>query len=267
MEQPGRAGRCEQHLHATRARGLAGDCDVARIPAEARYVAPDPFQGVDLIERGIIGLEAEDIADWIGRRWSAGYSPLASAPEYESYVLDQWDNDRFTPFWRRLGIYARGWYDRFADVPTVHMSSWYDPYSQTAIDNFTGLAPIKRGPVKLLLGPWTHGRRSRACAGDVDFGVQAPLDGNVAPGYFTLRRDWFDRHLRGLDAPEHLPAPVRLFVMGGGSGRRTSAGRLDHGGVGGTKRRGRRPIVCRRRTSCTRMEGCSPIHRSQTSHH
>ncbi len=176
-------------------------------------------------------LEAEDIHDWIGRRWRAGESPLVAAPEYEHYVLEQWDTDSFTPFWRRLGIYARGWYDRFADVPMVHMSSWFDPYSQTAIDNFTGLAPIKRGPVKLVLGPWTHGQRSVSYAGDVDFGVEAPLDGNLAPDYGTLRRNWFDRHLHGLDAPEHLPAPVTIFVMGGGSGRRTAEGRLDHGGT------------------------------------
>ncbi|WP_205590062.1 CocE/NonD family hydrolase [Sphingomonas paeninsulae] len=175
-------------------------------------------------------LKAEDIHDWIGRRWRKGVSPLVAAPEYESYILEQWDNDSFSPFWRRLGIYARGWYDQYADVPMVHMSSWYDPYSQTAIDNFLGLAPIKRGPVKLILGPWTHGQRSVSHAGDVDFGPNAPLDGNLAADYFTLRRDWFNRHLRGLDVPEPLPAPVRLFVMGGGSGKRSPEGRLEHGG-------------------------------------
>jgi len=88
----------------------------------------------------------------------------------------------------------------------------------------------KRGPVKLILGPWTHGQRSVSYAGDVDFGPAAPLDGNVAPDYTAMRTAWFDRHLRGLDAPEHLPSPVKIFVMGGGSGRRTAEGRLDHGG-------------------------------------
>jgi predicted acyl esterase len=84
--------------------------------------------------------------------------------------------------------------------------------------------------VKLILGPWTHGQRSVSYAGDVDFGPAAPLDGNVAPDYTAMRTAWFDRHLRGLDAPEHLPSPVKIFVMGGGSGRRTAEGRLDHGG-------------------------------------
>lgn len=175
-------------------------------------------------------LEAEDIADWIRERWRIGHSPLSAAPEYERYIVEQWDNDRLTDFWRRNGLYARGFYDNYADVPMVHMSSWYDPYSQTAIDNFNGLAPIKRGPVRLILGPWTHGQRSVSYSGDVDFGAEAHLDGHVGPDYFALRRDWFDRHLLGRDVCDHLPAPVRIFVMGGGSGRRNAQGRLDHGG-------------------------------------
>jgi putative CocE/NonD family hydrolase len=175
-------------------------------------------------------LEAEDISAWIGRRWSIGHSPLSAAPEYERYIVEQWDNDQFSDFWRRNGLYARGFYDAYSDVPMVHMSSWYDPYSQTAIENFNGLSPIKRGPVKLVLGPWTHGQRSVSHSGNVDFGPAAPLDGQVGDDYFVLRRDWFDRHMLGRDAPDHLPAPVRIFVMGGGTGRRTAEGRLDHGG-------------------------------------
>ena len=177
-------------------------------------------------------LEQEGIEPWIGRRWRIGYSPLRAAPEYEAYVVEQWDNDRLTEFWKQIGIYARDSYGDYADVPAAFLSSWYDPYSQTAIDNYTALAPIKRGPIRLVLGPWTHGQRSVTHAGDVDFGEQALLDGHVGQDYFTLRRDWFDRHMLGRDdVPEPLPAPVRIFVMGGGRGCRTVDGRLDHGGV------------------------------------
>lgn len=176
-------------------------------------------------------LEAENIHDWIGRRWRPGYSPIAAAPEYEAYILEQWDNDTFSSFWQQRGIYARGWYDGFADVPMVHMSSWYDPYSQTAIDNYLGLKNLKRSPVKLLLGPWTHGQRSVSYSGDVDFGPAAPLDGNVAEDYVTLRRHWFDYHLIGAGKHDPLPDPVTIFVMGGGSGKRTADGKLDHGGI------------------------------------
>ena len=49
----------------------------------------------------------------------------------------------------------------FADAATVHLSGWYDPYARTATENYQGLARAKRGPVRLIMGPWTHGDRSR----------------------------------------------------------------------------------------------------------
>lgn len=175
-------------------------------------------------------LRAQDIREWMAVRWRKGHSPVAAAPEYESYILEQWDADAFGPYWQQRGIYAAGFYDGFSDVPQVHLSGWYDPYSQTAIDNFAALSARKRAPVRLVLGPWTHGQRSVTHAGDVDFGPAATLDGNLAADYVSLRRDWFDHHLCGKPVPDPLPDPVTLFVMGGGDGRRNANGRLNHGG-------------------------------------
>ena len=73
------------------------------------------------------------------------------------------------------------------DAPIVHMSSWYDPYPRTATDNYVGLKARKRGPVRLVLGPWTHGDRSLTWAGDVDFGPDATLDGQLATDFWELR--------------------------------------------------------------------------------
>lgn len=181
-------------------------------------------------ELGAQMLAAQDMRAWMPVRWRLGLSPLAAMPEFEDYILEQWDNDTFDDFWKQRGIYAAGWYDGFSDVPQVHMSSWYDPYSQTAIDNFTALSKLKASPVKLILGPWTHGQRSVSWSGDVDFGLEATLDGNLADDYVTLRRHWFDRYLRGLPVDDPLASDVTVFQMGGGSGRRNADGRLDHGG-------------------------------------
>jgi uncharacterized protein len=176
-------------------------------------------------------LESEDLKDWFRRMpWSKGNSPLRAAPEYEDYLFEQWHHGTFGPYWERPGLYARGYYDVFPDVPTLHMSSWYDPYARTATENFLGTAQTKRGPVKLILGPWTHGQRSVTHAGDVDFGPAATLDGNIAPDYVALRIAWFDRHLKGKPAPDYLPKSVKVFVMGGGPGDKTAEGRLRHGG-------------------------------------
>ena len=104
-----------------------------------------------------------------------------------------------------------------------------------------GLSKTKRGPMRLIMGPWTHGARSTSHSGDVEFGVGSTLDADGGD-LFARRLVWFDRYLKGMErrsAWRHRPrraagngseAPVRLFVMGGGSGRKTAQGRLDHGG-------------------------------------
>jgi uncharacterized protein len=176
-------------------------------------------------------LQAVDIKDWFGRMpWSRGHSPLSLVPEYEDYVFDQWEHGVFDDFWKQVGIYAAGSYDRFSDVPIVWMSSWYDPYPRTATDNYVALGKRKRSPQYLILGPWTHGNNHETFAGDVDFGPTAELAGNIAPDLLTLRMRWFDRWLQGVKNEVDSEPAVRIFVMGGGTGRKNAAGRMDHGG-------------------------------------
>jgi putative CocE/NonD family hydrolase len=175
-------------------------------------------------------LRAQDIKAWFRRMpWRKGRSPVSAAPEYEDYLFEQWSHGAFDTFWKQPGIYAEGYYDHYADVPIVNLSGWYDPYARTAVENYLGLSRSKCGPLRLILGPWTHGDRSLTYAGDVDFGPAAPVDGNLAEDFFALRLRWFDRWLKGVANGAEEPT-VRVFVMGGGSGRRNSAGRLDHGG-------------------------------------
>jgi uncharacterized protein len=172
-----------------------------------------------------------DLGAWFHRMpWRRGASPLSLVPDYEAYVFDQWEHGNFDAFWQQLGIYAAGYYPDFPEAAMVHMSSWYDPYPRTATENYLGLSPLKRGPVRLILGPWTHGDRQLTYAGGVDFGAAATVDGNLASDFLTLRLRWFDRWLKGKQNGVDSEPAVRIFVMGGGSGRRNRAGRLDHGG-------------------------------------
>jgi len=64
----------------------------------------------------------------------------------------------------------------------------------------------------------------------VEFGPAAPVDGNLAEDFFELRRRWFDRWIKGLANGVDEEPTVRVFGMGGGSGRRNRDGHLDHGG-------------------------------------
>ncbi|MDA0329651.1 MAG: CocE/NonD family hydrolase [Gemmatimonadetes bacterium] len=176
-------------------------------------------------------MQAVDIRQWFHEMpWRPGHSPVSLAPDYEAYLFEQWTKGEFDEYWKQAGIYAEGFYDVWPDAPMVHMSSWFDPYPRTATDNYLGLSDAKRGPVRLILGPWTHGDRSLTWAGDVDFGPDATLDGQLAKDYWELRVRWFDHWLRGVDNGVDREPTVRYFLMGGGSGLRNAAGRMDHGG-------------------------------------
>jgi putative CocE/NonD family hydrolase len=180
----------------------------------------------------LAALKAIDIKAWFASMpWKRGHTPISLIPDYEDYVYDQWEHGRFDDFWKQVGLYAEGYYGAFADAAMTHMSGWYDPYSRTATDNYVGLTRTKRGPVRLIMGPWTHGARSTPHAGDVDFGPAATIDADAGEDFFHARLDWFDQTMKAASAsaPARRP-PVRLFVMGGGTGRKTAQGRLDHGG-------------------------------------
>jgi putative CocE/NonD family hydrolase len=195
------------------------------VPAaiESPQVAGDPLR--------LKAMKAIDLRAWFARMpWKKGHSPLSDAPEYEDYVWEQWEHGNFDAYWKQIGIYAEGFYDQFVDAAMTHISGWYDPYSRTATTNYMGLSRRKRGPVRLIIGPWTHGDRSLTYAGDVDFGPAATLDGSLAPDFLTLRLRWFDAWLKGERNGVQAEPAVRIFVMGGGSGRRDAQGRLEHGG-------------------------------------
>ena len=204
----------------------SGAFELKQVSWAYRNAIASPEAEADPVLRA--ALEAEDIRAWFTRLpWRAGHSPLRHHPAYESYLLEQWRQGADGPFWGQLGIRMADWYDRYSHAAMVHLSSWYDPYALTAAANYTGLRAAGRRDQRLILGPWTHGDRSARVVGEVDFGPDAPID-SWAGDWRAYRLRFFDHVLRGkpLDEPR-----VRVFVMGGGSGRRTASGQLDHGGT------------------------------------
>lgn len=176
-------------------------------------------------------IEAEDLHGWFGKMpWTKGRSPVKWDPDYEAYLLDQWQNGTFDDFWKKVGIWAAGYYDQMDLVPTILMSSWYDAYVHTTLENYQGLRKPER-PVVLIMGCWTHGNRSQRVFGDVDFGPAAPFDGQVDEDWLSFRMRWFNRWLKESQEPEPLlDTPVHYFLMGGGGGAKTSNGHMMHGG-------------------------------------
>ena len=171
--------------------------------------------------------EREQVDDWY-QAWPfrRGLNPLSIAPNFESYLLEEFTHGDYDDYWKEIGINWEEYYDQTADVPMVHIGGWYDIFLRGTIDNYLELSKRQTAPKWLVIGPWTHSGNERTYAGDVDFGPTAAIP-DFHSGY-QIR--WFDYLLKGKRSDGIPEKPVQLFVMGTGEGSKNEAGRLNHGG-------------------------------------
>jgi putative CocE/NonD family hydrolase len=155
----------------------------------------------------------------------AGATPLKLNPEYESWLLQAMSHGDYDDFWKNAGADVVEHVAEYKDIPVYHLGGWYDSWgSQVANLNYVTLSQHKKSLQRLIMGPWTHGGRTRSYAGEAEFGPEAAIDFDQ----FELR--WFDRWLKGIDNGVDREPPVRIFVMGGGDAHRTPEGRIFVGG-------------------------------------
>jgi len=156
-----------------------------------------------------------------------GTTPLRFAPEYEDWLVEAMRHGANDDFWRQNNI--RDHAADYKDMPVYLVGGWYDSWGSNTAANFVALNRAIRGPVYLIMGPWTHGGQGRSEHGQASFGPQAAI-----PDPLGWRRQWYDHWLKGLDNSVGKADPfatrVRIFVMGSGTGRKTEKGLLDHGG-------------------------------------
>ena len=86
---------------------------------------------------------------------------------------------------------------------------------RSTIDFFVELSRRKKGPHLLIMGPWQHVGPEGHVAGDVDFGVNALISGNLAPTVPSLARRWFDRFVTPATArpPRKLTPQEKLQMV------------------------------------------------------
>ena len=154
-----------------------------------------------------------------------GTTPLKLAPEYEDWLVSAMGHGENDATWKQPGFDVVDQVDRYADTPVYLIGGWYDSWALQTTMTYMALARAKRGPIKVILGPWIHGQHMKHSQGQVEFGPAAALDSDA----FHLR--WFDHWLKGADNGVERDAPVKIFVMGGGSEEKTPDGLHLHGGV------------------------------------
>jgi hypothetical protein len=175
-----------------------------------------------------LNLGALGFRDWLAR-WPIrpGQTQLKLVPPYERWAFELLTHADYDAYWEHPSVNPSRHWRNFPAAPTLYVGGWYDSYARATFESFNGHGAVGRGPVKVLVGPWTHGLATAELtyAGDVEFGEAAAL-----PSFRELHRRWFDFALKGEGAPPFGEAPIRLFVMGGGGGYKTGTGRLFHGG-------------------------------------
>jgi len=169
--------------------------------------------------------------DWLAAMpLKKGLTPLSLAdPDNEQWFFDMMTHTVYDDFWKKVALWQPvEFFDKYKDIPSYYVGGWYDLYREESF--YTTLSKRKRGPIKLLMGPWLHGGigpRPYTYSGDVDFGPKAKIDNEE---YYLLQLRWFDQTLKDKKTGTDEDPPVKIFVMGGGDGRKNRDGRLNHGG-------------------------------------
>lgn len=153
-----------------------------------------------------------------------GTTPFKLAPEYEDWLVFELSHGPEDPLWKQPGFDVVDNVARYKDVPTYLIGGWFDSWDLQTTMTYMALSKAKKGPVKMVLGPWIHGMHEHRANGQVDFGPAAAIDQEA----FSLR--WYDHWLKGVDNGVEDDAPVKIFVMGGGSEAKLPDGTHEHGG-------------------------------------
>ncbi len=185
----------------------------------------------DPVARQAIVDAMQQLREWVYRTpFRPGHTPLGAVPNLEKILFDYYYRGEYDEFWSRDCCDQERYFERHADIPGMFSGGWYDPFAVATTNYFAAMAHKNSTPQRLVMGPWTHySMRGQGAtySGDVDFGPPS-LWGDAVYNQERLR--WFDRWLKDLPTGVEDDPPVRIFVMGGGSGRRTREGKLDHGG-------------------------------------
>jgi len=154
-----------------------------------------------------------------------GTTPIRLAPEYEEWLVWAMSHGENDQYWKQPGLNVVDQVAAYKDVPVYLVGGWYDSWARQTTMSYLALSKAKKGPVKMILGPWIHGANTASAHGQVDFGPAAAIQA------LEFRARWFDRWLKNIPNGAQTDAPVKIFVMGGASEAKTAQGQHLHGGV------------------------------------
>jgi predicted acyl esterase len=114
---------------------------------------------------------SDTVAEYLkGLPLRAGSTPLRMDPDYESWLIEAMRHGDYDDWWKRLPNSVVEHVAEYEDVPVYHVTGWYDSWAaQVANLNYPALAKAKKGPHKIIIGPWVHGGQQGTSAGEAEF--------------------------------------------------------------------------------------------------
>ncbi|WP_188207938.1 CocE/NonD family hydrolase [Alkalibacillus aidingensis] len=147
-----------------------------------------------------------NLVDWQKVYWHLPYYEMDTETGWYS---EQWreeiEHPYFDDYWKHIAYQHR--FDEI-DVPTLHISGWYDDEQIGTPLNFRGMVEAGKDNQHLLMGPWPHQLNKSTRLGDLDFGEDSLINMN------DYQRRFFDYYLKGLETDFTEKDPVDIFVMG-----------------------------------------------------
>lgn len=171
-----------------------------------------------------------NMGDWFKKvPWKPGETALRVTPDLEKTLFDYYYRGAYDDWWSQECCDQEPYFDRHADVPIVVAGGWFDAFVGASCNYFVEMNRRNTSPARLIVGPWCHGamRSEASWHGQADVGASSVWTNSV---YNPERLRWFDRWLKDDTQPVEDDPPVRMFVMGTGSGKKNERGHLDHGG-------------------------------------
>ncbi len=165
------------------------------VTAPYAFNAPGMIARLDSINLSLPLIEQDRMAGWrvsFLRDWIAH-------PEQDLY-------------WKRTSV------EDYSDITAsvYNIGGWFDLLLGGTLRNFAAMTskaipPEVRSKQKLLIGPWVHGLSKDGKTGELDFGKESVMSGEMLR---DLTRRWFDSELKSVNTGIWKEDPVKIFVMG-----------------------------------------------------
>jgi len=163
-----------------------------------------------LLRKAIAESNAMELKDVLPLTEYPIFKPIdfkALAPYYQDWLA----HPNYDDYWKQISIE-----EHYSDikVPVFNIGAWYDIFQGGTLHNYVGLktqagTEEARKGQRLFIGLGGHsGGWEKEKIGDVDFGKNAPFDGD------EITLEWYDHLLKGENNALSSSKPVRIFVMG-----------------------------------------------------